>query len=150
MYTGLRVGVSIGKGLARALGLPMVGVGRLELDAYPHRDFDGDVVAVHRAGRGDLAWAMYRGGREVTPPRLTRPEDLAAAIDGPTLVVGEIDDDLRTTLEGRSTISQEPPQGRAPALARLGYERLAAGKADEPALLRPIYLRPPAIRPQSP
>src|SRR5688572_24626220 len=33
-YAALRVGVSIAKGLAHGLGLPIVGVGRLELDAW--------------------------------------------------------------------------------------------------------------------
>src|SRR6266542_505318 len=60
MYTGLRVGVSIAQGIARGLALPALGVGRLELDAYPHRGFDGPIVAVHRAGRGELAWASYK------------------------------------------------------------------------------------------
>ena len=152
MYTGLRVGIATAKGLARALGLPLVGVGRLELDAYPHAAFDGAIVAVHRAGRGDLAWASYAGGpwREVEPPQLSRPEELAARLSGPVLVAGEIDDSLKSALAG-SDVTLAPAGvavGRARSLGALGYERLAAGAPSEAALLRPVYLRPPAIGPQ--
>ncbi len=94
-YTGLRVGIATAKGLAFALALPIVGVGRLEADAYQHADFAGPVCAIHRAGRGELAWAIYRsapaGWREVLPPRLTTPEALMAGVRRPTLVCGEID-----------------------------------------------------------
>ena len=77
MYTGLRVGISVAQGLARALSIPALGVGRLELDAYPHAAHPGPIVAVHRAGRGELAWATYQANpwRELTPPRLSKPED---------------------------------------------------------------------------
>ena len=155
MYTGLRVGVSVGKGLARALSLPMVGVGRLVLDAFPHRAFAGDVVAIHKAGRGDLAWAAYRGDqlREVIAPLLSTPSELAGAVSEPTLFVGEIDEELRTTLIGklgeRASFAPESAVGRAVSLALLGYERLAAGDAEEAALLLPVYLRPPVTGPQS-
>jgi tRNA threonylcarbamoyladenosine biosynthesis protein TsaB len=151
MYTGLRVGVSVAQGLARALGIPALGVGRLELDAYPYRDFDGPIVAVHRAGRGELAWASYQGRpwRELSPPRLSRPEELASAVREGALVVGEVDEQLSALLEGRTvTIRGSAAEGRARSLAELGFARLQAGETAEPALLRPIYLRPPAIGPQ--
>jgi tRNA threonylcarbamoyladenosine biosynthesis protein TsaB len=154
MYTGLRVGVSIGKGLARALELPMVGVGRLALDAYPHRTFGGDVVAVHQAGRGDLAWAAYRGEdlREVTAPLLSKPEEMAGAISEPTLFVGEVDETLRETLikdlGELASFALESGIGRAAALAEMGHARIAAGEGEDAALVRPVYLRPPAIGPQ--
>jgi tRNA threonylcarbamoyladenosine biosynthesis protein TsaB len=153
MYTGLRVGISTGQGLARALGLPLVGVGRLELDAWPHRAFAGEVIAVHRAGRGDLAWAAHRGGREVSGPLLSKPLELAGYISGPTLVAGEVDDALQAVLHAEAgTLAQFAPDGppRALALAALGHERLRAGGDFGPALVRPLYLRPPAIGPQEP
>ena len=148
MYTGLRVGVGIAQGLARGSGIPALGVGRLELDAYPHADFDGEIVGVHRAGRGELAWASYRGDpwREVSAPELAQPEDLAAAISERSLVVGEVDEELAGLLEGLDVIVREPAaEGRARSLGELGFARLRAGQTAEAALLRPVYLRPPAI-----
>ncbi len=154
MYTGLRVGVATAQGLARAAGLPLVGVGRLELDAYPHASFDGAILAVHRAGRGDLAWATYRGGpwRELTPPRLTKSDELADSVRERTLVAGEIDDELAALLAKRAgdiaEFAKASTVGRAVTLAELGHARLAAGGPHEPALVAPVYLRPPAIGPQ--
>jgi tRNA threonylcarbamoyladenosine biosynthesis protein TsaB len=153
MYTGLRVGVTVAKALSHSLGLPCVGVGRLELDAYPHAAFDGDIVAIHKAGRGELAWAVYRGApwREIAPPQLARPEALAAAIRERTLFTGEVDASLADLLPDLAVVaSPSASVRRAGALAELAYRRLAAGDTDEPALLRPIYLRPPAIGPAAP
>ncbi len=153
MYTGLRVGIATAKGLARALGLPLAGVGRLELDAYPHAAFTGAIVAVHQAGRGDLAWASYAGNpwRELTAPQLSKPEEMARLMVAPALVVGEVDDALRAALAGAPGITcaaGDEASGRGRSLAALGFERLARGVRSEPALLRPVYLRPPAIGPQ--
>jgi len=154
MYTGLRVGVATAQGLARASDIPLLGVGRLELDAYPHATFAGNVVAVHQAGRGDLAWATYSDGpwRELTPPRLTKPDELADGVRVRTLLVGEIDEELTALLAERAgdlaEIAEPTTVGRAIALAELGHARLEAGTPQEPALVAPVYLRPPAIGPQ--
>jgi len=154
MYTGLRVGVSTAKGLAYALALPVVGVGRLELDAYPHAAFPGPIVAVHRAGRGELAWAAYRGDpwREIVPPRLAQPEALARRVRQRTLFVGEVDDEFTARLRetaGAKAVVASPAASirRAAAMAEVAFQRLAAGRTDDVALLRPVYLRPPAISP---
>lgn len=156
MYTGLRVGISVAQGLARALRRAVVGVGRLELDAYPHSAFPGDIVAVHRAGRGELAWASYRGDpwRERSSPRLSRAEELAQIVNERSLVVGEVDQKLaallrQTTAEERTVIaSGTASMRRAATLVELGFAQLQAGHELNPALLRPLYLRPPAIGPQ--
>ncbi len=157
MYAGLRVGVSTAKGLAAGLGLPVVGVGRLELDAYPQAAFPGPIVAVHRAGRGDLAWAAYRGDpwREVTTPRLSQPEQLARKFRQRTLFVGEVDDGLATLLRAAAgvkavIVSPAASIRRAAPLAELAFARLAAGRGDGIEELRLIYLRSPVSSPQKP
>jgi len=152
MYTGLRVGVTIAKGLAHSLNVPLVGVPRLELDAYPHASFDGDIIAVHNAARGELAWATYRGSpwREVTAPQLSKPLELAGAISERSLVVGEVIERLTTHFGGIVTVASRAASVRhAGVLAELGYTRLQGRETTEPALLKPIYLRPPAIGPQT-
>lgn len=155
MYTGLRVGVSTAQGLAQGLGIPVIGVGRLELDAYPHSAFPGAVVGVHRAGRGDLAWAAYAASpwREVSPPRLSKPEELGRSLEGPALLVGELDAEtaerIRSTANGEIAVASAAGSiRRAAVLSELGLGRLNAGESGDPAELRPIYLRPPAIGPQ--
>jgi tRNA A37 threonylcarbamoyladenosine modification protein TsaB len=53
-YAALRVGLSIAKGLAHGLDVPIIGVGRLELDAYgvATEAAGRRIVAVHRAVSG--------------------------------------------------------------------------------------------------
>jgi tRNA threonylcarbamoyladenosine biosynthesis protein TsaB len=155
MYTGLRVGVSTAQGLAYALKLPVVGVGRLELDAWQHAAFPGRIVAVHRAGRGELAWAAYRSRpwRQITAPRLDWPAEVVRRARGRTLFCGEVDDELAKAVGdalGNRAVIASPAASvrRAAFLAELGYRRLAAGEGDDAASLRVVYLRPPAISPQ--
>ena len=150
MYTGLRVGVSTAQGLAYALKLPVVGIGRLELDAYQHAAFPGRIVAVHRAGRGELAWAAYRSRpwRELVAPRLDWPAEVVRRARGRTLFCGEVDDELAKTVEeslGDKGVvaSAAASLRRAATLAEVGYQRLAAGQGQEAAALRAVYLRPP-------
>lgn len=153
-YAGLRVGVSIAKALAHALVVPIAGVGRLEIDAHGVAREAGErrIVAVHRAGRGEVAWAAYRasagGWREATPPQMSRPAEMYEAIISEDVVTGDIDDELAGVISGVRAVAASAHAHRVVSLAALGALRLAAGRADDAVALVPLYLRAPAIGPQ--
>jgi tRNA threonylcarbamoyladenosine biosynthesis protein TsaB len=154
-YAGLRVGVSIAKALAHGLGVPIVGVGRLEIDAYGVVRDAGErrILAVHRAGRGEVAWAAYRNdaGRwtEALPPRMSKPALLHERIERGDMVTGDVDDDLAAVAAGAGAAVASAHEHRVVALAALAAQRLAAGRADDAIALVPMYLRAPAIGPQA-
>jgi tRNA threonylcarbamoyladenosine biosynthesis protein TsaB len=153
-YAALRVGVSVAKTLAHALGVKLAGVGRLELDAYGALPDAGGrrIVAVHRAGRGEAAWAAYEGDagawREIAAPRIVPAGELHAVIVADDVVTGDVDDALEAAAIAAGARVVAAREHRVVALAALAHQRLAAGRTDDPAALVPLYLRAPAIGPQ--
>lgn len=163
-YTGLRVALTLAKGMALAQGLPLLGVPTLDATAYPFLDGGLAVGAVVQAGRGQLCWAIYSAHPLDDPPmqpatvgawhgwrtayQMTGQAALAAALRSPTRLVGELptslEDGLRAAMGDQAR--QQPlvaGQRRAAALAELGWLRLQAGEVDDPSSLSPLYLREP-------
>ena len=155
-YAALRVGVSIAKALAHGLDVPIVGVGRLELDAWGAARDSGisaaRIVAVHRAGRGELAWAAYRKDgviwSEDEAPRIAKATEVPERLQPGDIVTGDIDDALSDAAHRTGATVASAHRHRVVALAELGQRRLAAGRVDEATALVPMYLRAPAIGPQ--
>lgn len=152
-YGGLRAGLSLAMSLASALGTDALGVGRLEIDAYQHSSYPGPVCAVHRAGRGDLAWAAYRADagdlEEIIAPRLDSAEDLIGQVPVGSLVCGEVDADLARLLSTRDPslriTSPSASIRRAGPLAELAWHRYSSGERAPAGFVEPIYLREPNI-----
>lgn len=163
-YTGLRVALSVAKGLALAHAIPLLGIPTLDATAYPHLGRSQPVCASLQAGRGQVCWAIYRplssaGMASALPDsqravlggtayRLGSWEDLAASLHEPTLCVGELPAAARQqllALAGERALLASPAiaSRRAGSLAELGWARLQAGEADDLASLSPIYLREP-------
>ncbi|HXH22202.1 MAG TPA: tRNA (adenosine(37)-N6)-threonylcarbamoyltransferase complex dimerization subunit type 1 TsaB [Dehalococcoidia bacterium] len=152
-YAGLRVGLSAAKALAYGLGARLAGVGRLAADALPFAIEEGRrVIAVHAAGRAELAFAAYarHEGRltEVFPPRLARLEQLALEVKSGDIVCGALDEGAVRTLRESGAAWAEPHPARVLAVAALGWQRLRSGDIDSAESLVPLYLREPAIGPQ--
>jgi tRNA threonylcarbamoyl adenosine modification protein YeaZ len=150
-FNGLRVGLSTAKGLAFSLGIPIIGISSLELEACQHADTEMPIGPIFNAGRGDIATALYRdkgGWRQLAPEHITTVKALDAEITEKTLFCGEylaeIAGRLKERLKDRAAIAPDRPR-RAALLAELAKERLKSGDYDNPSTLQPIYLRRPAI-----
>jgi tRNA threonylcarbamoyladenosine biosynthesis protein TsaB len=149
-FNGLRVGMSVAKGLVLALDLPLVGIDTLAIAAFPWLDADLTTIAAVAAGRGRLVWAEYQPGvgdpSPVAPPCNSVPDELVAAArsrSGRLVVTGEF---APATADALAELDHVvvPPESlrlRLPAaLAWLASQQLARGEADDPALLEPRYL----------
>lgn len=146
-FTGVRVGLSVAKGLVLALDCLLVGVDTLDIAAYPVADAGGAPLAAVAAGRGRVVWAPYGAGlplRRIEGARNSAAADLAEwmATHPGTTLVGEVPADFDQTLTGAAGIVVDPLlRGRRPAaLARLARVRLGSGDVDDPAELEPRYV----------
>lgn len=141
-FNGLRVGVTTAKAFARMLDIPLVAVGTLEIEAYPHAAFPGPICPVHDAGRGEIAWALYKAPWHcIQEPHITKAEDLAQAVHKPTLLCGEPPDWALGHLETLVHASASASVRRPAALAELAWQRYESGDHADPTDLQPLYLR---------
>lgn len=95
LFTGLRIGVSTARALAQVLGVPVVGIGSLDVLAFAVRHSRWRIGAVTDAKRGEVFYAFYRpvpgGVARETEYGVGRPARLAAELEASreeTLLVG--------------------------------------------------------------
>ena len=146
-FTGLRIGVSLVKGLAFERDLPCVGVSTLEAlaNCMPRRD--AVLCAVMDARAGQVYHANFDLSGEV-PVRLCedRAVTLAelreelSAIDRPVLLAG---DGAHLLTDAGEPVSENLQLQNAYGGARLAARVYAAGGDFSAAALRPEYLRLP-------
>jgi tRNA threonylcarbamoyladenosine biosynthesis protein TsaB len=150
-FTGLRIGMSVAKGLAIAQNLPLIGIPTLDVVAAAQGRDRRRLAAVLQAGRRRIAVAFYRwrfGGWQIEEePRLATWAGLAEELAEPTLFCGEIDREgaeILAQIGDRAVLlSAAQRLRRAGFLAELGWRRMNRGKVDDPSTLTPIYLKHP-------
>ena len=144
-FTGLRVGLAFAKGLAMALGAPLLGVGALEALAASGDGsgaaVGGRTAAVIDAGRGRLYLQRFDGGAPQGDPEVLEIADAAARLAAapPHRLVGPGAPLLAAHLPGATMEAVAAPDPAALA-------RLAAGRRPADAPARPLYLRAPDAR----
>lgn len=151
-FNGLRVGLSTAKGLAFALGLPLLGVPTLDATAYPHGSAGYPVRAVLLAGRARYVSALYRWHddalRRLGTYENTDLAELGRLIVEPTLVCGELPQGQLAAWREQVPLARLPSPSlhlrRAGCLAEIAWARHRRGEADDPTTLEPVYLHGPA------
>jgi tRNA threonylcarbamoyladenosine biosynthesis protein TsaB len=149
-FSALRVGVSVAKGLAMTAGKPLVGVGTLDLEAFPYLESGLPVCALLDAGRQEVAVAHFGpDGRRDRDDVVGTPQALFEAVGVPTIFCGEGVQTriqmIKDRLGALAVIVKAAPGARLWPLLEMGGEKLAAGEADDIAALQPSYLRMPSI-----
>lgn len=77
-FTGIRIGIATVQGLALAIGRPAVGVGTLDVLAWPLRFHEGAVIPVIDARKGRFYAAAFQDGVNTAAPLDLAPDDLRA------------------------------------------------------------------------
>lgn len=138
-FTGLRVGLAAVKALAEILEKPIAATSLLEALAWASGE-SGKVTAVLDAGRGEVFCGTYEvdGGKvtliseELLPIQELVTQKLTGITSDPTLA---------EKLGATPTQWKVIPTQRADAIARIGVEKIRAGKTVTPAALDATYIR---------
>jgi tRNA threonylcarbamoyladenosine biosynthesis protein TsaB len=149
-YTGLRVGVSVAKGLCMALDIPLLSVGSLEALAWSVTDLaqaiDARVCAMIDARRMEVfaqSFDSHANALGVPEAQIIEPGAYAAALrDHKLISVGDGAEKCRAILS-------EQPQaivlgGRLSSAAHMGVlaqRRLLAGEHEDLVTFEPFYLK---------
>jgi len=153
-FTGLRIGMSIAKGLCLALGIPIIAIPTLEITTYAVGDPGTPVLAVLEAGRGRLCVGTFTFA-DGLPVQQGSIELLSASqwivpADEPVLVAGEVSAELaerilsQANAENVAISSLAGSLRRAGYLAELAWDRFQQGQVDDLDTVSPLYIHFPA------
>ena len=153
-FTGVRIGVSLVKGLAFGRGVPCVSVSTLDGLAENLNGLSGIIVPCMDARRSQVYTAIYSSDGEKIS-KLT--EDMAISItelyerlsayDGDIYIVGDGYDIVKKKLSELGLQVKNTPRDirleNAASVARIAYRMYAAGEYISDGELSPTYLRLP-------
>jgi len=156
-FTGLRVGLSVAKGIAHGLQIPIIGVSSLESMATQLSYTSYVLCPMISSRSGEVFTALFRFDHEHRMIRITEDGSLSLKalvprIDGPTLFIGNDFDKQGCSIKdliGEKAFLAPPHLWnlRASAVAALGLKRFLNNDFDDIRDLVPAYMKPPDIRP---
>ncbi|MBI4237138.1 MAG: tRNA (adenosine(37)-N6)-threonylcarbamoyltransferase complex dimerization subunit type 1 TsaB [Deltaproteobacteria bacterium] len=152
-FTGIRVGMAAAKGLALALGIPLVGISALAALAMRGVATEQVIAPLLDARRGEMYAAAYAWSdgalQTLVPESVATPAVVVQqllALGRPVICLG--DGALRyaevVAASGDRIVVAADPAWHLPSadgLARLALQRLANREQDDVATLAPRYLR---------
>jgi tRNA threonylcarbamoyladenosine biosynthesis protein TsaB len=155
-WTGIRVGVTVGKILAYSTNKPVSGVPTLEVLAYSTRNVTSLICPIISVGTRDTVYAAFYRIRNGTISRtgeyyVGEIHQLAEMVKEPTVFVGaEVQAYCQVIGQALNSpvidieIIEDVPKGSTVAL--LVAKRLERGENDDTLSLAPLYLRESTAR----
>ena len=147
-WTGIRVGVTVGKTLAFSTGKPVCGVSSLDALGFVARDYGCFICAVIAVGAGDAVYAgLYRQDNgsiiQVGDYFTGLIPDLAQRLESPVVLVAKGAKDYADALKQHAEIEITGVEARpyGSAVAALAEKRLKNGEQDDALALSPMYLK---------
>lgn len=145
-FTGVRCGLAIAKGMAIALGIPLIGVTAFDIIAHqqPLHMNRTPLLALVEAGRSRAAACRYEWQEGVPAVAgdwwiQTFPE-LSNAIEAPLIVCGDVAPELAALLQGRAEVAPAALNlRRAGFLAELAWSRWQRNEVDNAITLTAMY-----------
>jgi tRNA threonylcarbamoyladenosine biosynthesis protein TsaB len=147
-FSGIRVGMSVFKGLSLALGLKICGVSTLEILAWQALETGDLGVPVIEAGRGQVYSGLFRkspdGIETIQSPRLVNKSELSefiARFETSGVSICGVQELIEDILE-KGEVFLKPVLGPSPyACGVLAEKRLNLGLSDDIHQLAPLYVR---------
>jgi tRNA threonylcarbamoyladenosine biosynthesis protein TsaB len=152
-YTGLRVGLSVAKGLSLAHQIPLIGVPTLDIVAHAFGPREGQLMIIAEAGRRRVCAGLYQwhgrnGWHAPEQPVILAWPELLATLSGKITFAGEITPEAAKAIRAASKTFRVALPARATrrpgCLAEIAWQRLRKGQVDNARTLAPIYLKDPA------
>ena len=155
-WTGIRVGVTVGKILAYSTGKPVAGVSTLEVLAFAGRENRSLICPIINTGARDTVYAAFYRSKNGTVVMTGEAyvgdlQGLAAMLKEPALLIGAEASSYRTLINQTSgsphpDIEAVDTLPRGASVALLAANRLEYGESDDALALAPLYLKESTAR----
>ncbi len=149
-YTGLRIGLALGKGLALSRGLKLIGVPTFDVIAHLQPQSSKPLFVTLAAGRGRIVGMWYKWARKSWRPDgefgVRTWKEFINETDQACVVCGEIDPATRQSLREHERFEIGTParcMRRPGDLAEIALNRMRSKKRKKPDSVRPIYSASP-------
>jgi len=145
-FTGLRIGISVAKGLAFTLEKPLAAVNTLDAMAHGARFWSGRIAAVIKARTEEGYFALYESKRgelkRISDYQILSIAAISEHITSDTLVLAHPRELCAEAVSGTGWLAPlEYPLLDALTIAQMGYAKLQNGETENLAAVEPFYLK---------
>jgi tRNA threonylcarbamoyladenosine biosynthesis protein TsaB len=144
MFTALRVGLSLAKGIALVKNIPLVTANTLDSIGVPPSYQSSPVIAIINAYRGEVYAASYEKGKRKSDYLLVKPEEILENLNEPAMLIGpgvEIIRGLAANYENAEVRDDDCYLPNASKVVSLSLPRVRQQDFDDIEFLEPFYIK---------